>query len=248
MSKRWYNEHRRDHWRRKAKSSGYRSRSAYKLLQCQEKFNLIREGDIVLDVGCHPGGWSQVSVELTGETGRVIGIDTRPCEPITGVELIVGDITEESTQERIIEVLEGEQIHSIVSDISPKLSGQYEMDEAISVDLVCMVMDFAIPLLNNGGSFVTKVFQGRAIEAIVRAAKIRFSKVKRYSPIASRNSSSEVYLVCKNKLPANKIDVGGTTIRLAVENELADQGYIINPDDEEPDDSGPIGFSVHRAK
>ena len=92
------------------------------------------------------------------------------------------------------------------------------------------------------------MFQGRGIEAIVRAAKIRFSKVQRYSPIASRNSSSEVYLVCKNKLPANKIDAGETTIRVAVENELADQGYIIDPDDEEQDDTGPIGFSVHRAK
>ena len=122
------------------------------------------------------------------------------------------------------------------------------MDQAISVDLVCMVMDFAIPLLNNGGSFVTKVFQGRGIEAIVRAARIRFSKVQRYSPIASRNSSSEVYLVCRNKLPANKIDAGETTIRVAVENELVDLGYIIDPDDEEPEDSGPIGFSVHRAK
>jgi len=248
MSKRWYNEHRRDPWRRKAKSSGYRSRSAYKLLQCQERFNLIREGDTVLDIGCHPGGWSQVSTELAGEDGRVIGIDIRPCEPIEGVELMVGDITEESTQAHILEVLGGKSIHAIVSDISPGLTGQYEMDQAISVDLVCMVMDFAIPLLNSGGSFVTKVFQGRGIEAIVDAAKIRFSKVQRFSPIASRNSSSEVYLVCKNKLPANKIDTNETTVRVAVETELANQGFIVDSEDEEPDDSGPIGFSVHRAK
>ena len=248
MSKRWYSEHRRDPWRRKAKSSGYRSRSAYKLLQCQEKFNLIREGDTVLDVGCHPGGWSQVSTELAGEDGRVIGIDLRPCEPIQGVELMVGDITEEDTQKQIFEMLERKPIHSIVSDISPRLTGQYEMDQAISVDLVCMVMDFAIPLLNNGGSFVTKVFQGRGIEAIVRAAKIRFSKVQRFSPVASRNSSSEVYLVCKNKLPANKINADEMTIRESVEKDLADQGFITGSEDEEVEDSGPIGFSVHRAK
>ncbi len=248
MSKRWYSEHRRDPWRRKAKSSGYRSRSAYKLLQCQEKFNLIREGDTVLDVGCHPGGWSQVSTELTGETGRVLGIDLRPCEPIQGVELVVGDITEPGTQKQIFEMLEGKPIHSIVSDISPRLTGQYEMDQAISVDLVCMVMDFAIPLLNNGGSFVTKVFQGRGIEAIVKAAKIRFSKVQRFSPVASRNSSSEVYLVCKNKLPPNKIDSNETTIRESVEKDLADQGFITSSADEEVEVSGPIGFSVHRAK
>ena len=248
MSKRWYNEHRRDPWRRKAKSSGYRSRSAYKLLQCQEKFNLIREGDTVLDIGCHPGGWSQVSVELTGETGRVIAIDLRPCEPVPGVELMVGDITEEGTQREILQMLQRKPIHAIVSDISPRLTGQYEMDQAISVDLVCMVMDFAIPLLNDGGSFITKVFQGRGIEAIVRAAKIRFSKVQRFSPVASRNSSSEVYLVCKNRLPANKIDGDEISIRMSVEKELADQGFIINSEDEKVNDSGPIGFSVHRAK
>jgi 23S rRNA (uridine2552-2'-O)-methyltransferase len=148
----------------------------------------------------------------------------------------------------ILEMLERKPIHAIVSDISPRLTGQYEMDQAISVDLVCMVMDFAIPLLNDGGSFITKVFQGRGIEAIVRAAKIRFSKVQRFSPVASRNSSSEVYLICKNRLPANKIDGDEISIRMAVEKELADQGFIINSEDEEVNDSGPIGFSVHRAK
>ena len=177
MSKRWYNEHRRDPWRRKAKSSGYRSRSAYKLLQCQEKFNLIREGDTILDVGCHPGGWSQVSVELGGGEGRVIGIDLKPCEPIPGVELLVGDITEVGTQDNLLGLLDGAPIHSIVSDISPGLTGQYEMDQAISLDLVCLVMDFSLPLLNKGGSFVTKVFQGRGIEAVVEAAKLNFSKL-----------------------------------------------------------------------
>ena len=248
MSKRWYSEHRRDPWRRKAKSSGYRARSAYKLLQCQEKFNLIREGDTILDIGSHPGGWSQVAVELGGEEGRVIGIDLKPCEPIPGAELIVGDITEEGTQNILLDMLDGEPIHAIVSDISPGLTGQYEMDQASSLDLGCMVMDFSLPLLNPGGSFVTKVFQGRGIEAVVKAAKNRFSKVQRFSPVASRNSSSEVYLVCRNKLP--KVRGGGKqTIRESVEAELAEQGYITDGVEEKDSTAhGRTGFTVHKSR
>ncbi|MDP6742537.1 MAG: RlmE family RNA methyltransferase [Candidatus Thalassarchaeaceae archaeon] len=248
MSKRWYNEHRRDPWRKKAKSSGYRSRSAYKLLQCQEKFNLIREGDTILDVGCHPGGWSQVAVELAGEEGRVIGIDLKPCEPILGVELLVGDITEGDTQDKLLELLDGNPIHSIVSDISPGLTGQYEMDQAISLDLVCLVMDFSLPLLNKGGSFVTKVFQGRGIEAVAQAAKLNFSKVQRFSPVASRNSSSETYLVCKNKLPKIRGKDEDFSVRDFVESSLAEEGFITEVDEPNIEESGKVGFTLHRSR
>mgnify|MGYP001215020247 CR=1 FL=1 len=249
MSKRWYNEHRRDPWRKKAKSSGYRARSAYKLLQCQEKFQLIRKGDTILDVGCHPGGWSQVALELTGDSGRVLGIDLKPCEPIPGVELIVGDITDKKTQEKLLEMLDGQPINSIVSDISPGLTGQYEMDQAISLDLVCLVMDFAFPILNKGGSFVTKIFQGRGIEAAVEVAKQNFSKVQRFSPVASRNSSSETYLVCKNKLPRARGQEVDITVRDFVESSLAKEGFITGVEEEsEPKESGKIGFTLHRAR
>ncbi len=248
MSKRWYNEHRRDPWRRKAKSSGYRSRSAYKLIQCQEKFNLIRKGDTILDVGCHPGGWSQVAVELGGDEGRVIGIDLKPCEPIQGVELLVGDITEIGTQEKLLKLLDGEPINSIVSDISPGLTGQYEMDQAISLDLICLVMDFSLPILNKGGSFVTKVFQGRGIEAVVEAAKLNFSKVQRFSPVASRNSSSETYLVCKNKLPKPRGKDVDISIREFVESSLVEDGFVTVPNESESVVDGKIGFTLHRAR
>ncbi len=249
MSKRWYSEHRRDPWRRKAKSSGYRARSAYKLLQIQEKFNLIREDDTVLDVGCHPGGWAQVAVEQVGPKGRVIGIDLKPCEPIEGAELIVGDITDEAVQSELLAMLDCKPINTIVSDISPGLTGQYERDQAISIDLVCLVMDFSIPLLNNGGAFVTKVFQGRGIEAVVMAAKQRFSKVQRFSPVASRNSSSEVYLVCKNKL-ANP-ERGSTTVREAVEKQLEKEGFVESDEEgltAEETKSERVGFTIHRAR
>ena len=115
-----------DHWSKSqtrfleatSKSSGHRARSAFKLLQIQERFKLIREGDVVLDVGCHPGGWSQVSVELVGPDGTVIGVDLEPCQPVEGATLL-GDITEELTQQKILDQLDNNIINSIVSDISP---------------------------------------------------------------------------------------------------------------------------------
>ena len=95
MSKRWYQENRRDPWRRQAKSKGYRARSAYKLKQIQDKFELIRESDAILDVGCHPGGWTQVSVEETGKDGLVIGVDLKSTTPVEGASIIQGDIVME---------------------------------------------------------------------------------------------------------------------------------------------------------
>ena len=102
MSKRWIQEQQRDTWRRQARSKGYRARSAFKLKQIQEKFTLIREGDLVLDVGCHPGGWTQVAVEETGSHGLVIGIDLRSCVPVDGAQLVTGDVTDTSSQEAIL--------------------------------------------------------------------------------------------------------------------------------------------------
>ncbi len=247
MADRWFTEHRRDPWRRQAKSSGYRSRSAYKLLQCQNKFQLIRPGDVVVDVGCHPGGWTQVAVEQVGEDGLVIGVDLEPCAPIEGSTLIVGDVTEKEVQANIEESLEGRAPNSIVSDISPKLTGRYEMDQAISIELVCMVMDYSFPMLAPGGSFLTKVFQGRGIESLVDAAKAHFSKVQRFSPVASRNSSSEVYLVCKNKLPQPRKWARGKTVFELVQESLTEAGFVTDGGEDE-EFTGKVGFSVHRSK
>ena len=119
MADHWVENHKRDSWRKQAKASGYRARSAFKLKQIQERFNLVREGDYVLDVGCHPGGWAQVAVELVGEDGKVIGVDLQSCAPVEGAVLLTGDITDPITQERILGELEDEPLNVIVSDISP---------------------------------------------------------------------------------------------------------------------------------
>ena len=201
MADRWVQEHQRDSWRRQAKSDGYRARSAYKLKQIQEKYNVIRDGDVVLDVGCHPGGWSQVAVELSGENGTVIGVDLEPCHAVEGAELLVGDITDIDTQERLMNNLDGRSINTVISDISPHLTGNWNTDQAVAMDLVAKVLDFSLPLLNSGGTLITKLFQGVGIDELISVVRPHFSKVRRYNPEASRNSSSEVYLICRNYKP-----------------------------------------------
>ena len=258
MSKRWFQDQQRDTWRRQARSKGYRARSAFKLKQIQEKFALIREGDLVLDVGCHPGGWTQVAVEETGSKGLVIGIDLRSCTPVEGAQIVMGDVTDTSSQEVILELLqEGQKVdgtilaevgqdetrlfNTIVSDISPRLTGQYDRDQAISLELVAMVFDFTLPLLAPGGAFVTKIFQGTGIEGVVNAAKQRFSRVQRFSPDASRNSSSEVFLVCKHKYPLPKKGSRETTVSQELDIHLESEG-IIQLNDPETETEVKSGF------
>ena len=266
LSKRWFQAHQRDTWRKQARSKGYRARSAFKLQQIQNRFEVIREGDLVLDVGCHPGGWTQIAVETTGSEGLVIGVDLLASAPIDGAHLLTGDIKNPDTQDRIAELLnEGECVNgehlpipsgkgrrlfnSIVSDISPSLTGQYDRDQAISLELVAMVFDFTLPLLAPGGSFVTKIFQGTGIEGIVNAAKNRFSRVQRFSPDASRNSSSEVYLVCKNQLPKSKKKSRGISVTRELEIHLESTGIIQDGSDVEDDEKpAKTGFRIVRKK
>ena len=151
MSKRWYQDNRRDAWRRIARSKGYRTRSAYKLKQIQERFGIIRRGDAVLDVGCHPGGWVQVAVEETGEEGLVIGVDLLATSPVDGANIIIGDISEEDTIARISQTLGERELNVVVSDISPNLTGRYDTDQTISLELSTLVLDAAMKFIPPGG-------------------------------------------------------------------------------------------------
>ena len=227
MSKRWYQENRRDPWRREARSKGYRARSAYKLKQIQDKFGIIRKGDSVLDVGCHPGGWTQVAVEEVGENGFVLGVDILSTSPIEGASIIIGDISENSTLEEISNLLGDRDINTVISDISPKLTGRYDTDQAISLELSTLVMDKAMLVLTPGGNFVTKIFQGTGIEGLMKAAKQRFSNVQRYAPTASRKSSSETYLICQNKLPRVKEGAKGKTAYQQVQEHLEEIDVLV---------------------
>ena len=201
MVDRWVQDHQKDSWRKQAKASGYRARSAFKLKQIQERHKIIDKEDSVLDVGCHPGGWAQVSVELVGAKGKVVGVDLQSCVPVEGANLIVGDITDPFTQQAVLDAIDTEVIDVVVSDISPHITGKWDIDQAVSLMLVADVFDFALPILKYGGHFVTKLFQGAGVEELIELVRPHFQTVKRFSPMASRNSSSEVYLVCKFHTP-----------------------------------------------
>ena len=155
MSKRWYQENRRDPWRREARSKGYRARSAYKLKQIQDRFSIIRRGDSVLDIGCHPGGWTQVAVEEAGDEGVVIGVDLLATSPVEGAKLIIGDAMDESTIQVINEFLDHKKINVVISDISPRLTGRYDTDQAISLELSTTVLDVAMGVSFRPGELLS---------------------------------------------------------------------------------------------
>ena len=208
MPDRWVQDRRNDAWTKQAKAGGYRARSAFKLKQIQERFELLREDDSVLDVGCHPGGWAQVAVELVGDRGLVVGIDLLPCQEVKGATLLVGDITDERTQEAVLEHIPGRHLNAVISDISPDITGKWDIDQTVSLSLVAEVFDFGLPLLKSGGNMVAKLFQGVGVEEFIKCVKPHFTKVKRFAPMSSRNSSSEVYLVCRNHVPWNSPPTG----------------------------------------
>lgn len=240
MSKRWYQDNRRDAWRRIARSKGYRTRSAYKLKQIQERFGIIRKGDVVLDVGCHPGGWTQVAVEEVGEEGLVIGVDLLATSPVDGASIIIGDITEEDTISRVKKSLGERVLNIVVSDISPNLTGRYDTDQTISLELSTLVLDAAMEFIPTGGSFITKIFQGTGIEGLVDAAMDRFSNVQRYSPTASRSASSETYLICQNRLPQPRARARGMSAFEQLQGHLSELGVVVEKDDEEVETK--VGF------
>jgi 23S rRNA (uridine2552-2'-O)-methyltransferase len=176
-----------------------------------------------------------VLVEEVGEDGLVIGVDLLATSAVEGAKILIGDITERSTIERIAEIVGKRGLNAVVSDISPRLTGRYDTDQAISLELSTTALDAAMALLSPGGGFVTKVFQGAGIEGLVDSAKQRFSSVGRFSPTASRSASSETYLICQNKLPKPLGSAAGSTALEHVREHLASIGIVVegNVEDEE---------------
>jgi 23S rRNA (uridine2552-2'-O)-methyltransferase len=187
----------KDHYYRKAKEEGYRARSAYKLLQINEKFHLIKKGDSVVDLGAAPGGWLQVAKQLSG--GRIVGVDLEGITPIPGVATFRADITQESTVDLIKEAIGG-SADVVISDAAPDLSGAWDMDHAISIDLARSALKMAEALLKARGNFLVKVFQGDMFPGFLSEVKRDFSSVQAHSPAASRKESAETYIVAKHLL------------------------------------------------
>ena len=194
---RWYSEKKREHYYKEAKRQGYRARSAFKLKQIQKKYSIFKDGDTVLDFGAAPGGWSQVTKEFVGDNGRVIGIDLLPIQPFPGVKFIKGNLTEITTIDKIKSEMNDTKANVIISDMSPNISGVYSIDHAQSVYLCENALDLAVSLLQYDGNFICKIFSGPELEGFIIKIKNYFKKINRFSPPASRKSSSEIYIISK---------------------------------------------------
>jgi 23S rRNA (uridine2552-2'-O)-methyltransferase len=195
----------RDHYYRLAKEEGYRARSAYKLLQINEKFHIIKKGNSVVDLGAAPGGWLQVAQKLSD--GKIVGVDLEAIEPVPGTVTFRADITQESTVELIKSALEGDA-DVVISDAAPNLTGAWDMDHAVSIDLARSSLRMAKVLLRPRGNFLVKVFQGDMFVDFLNEVRKEFTSVQAHSPLASRKESAETYIVAKKLLtgPVRKGD------------------------------------------
>jgi len=191
----WLKRHVNDPYVHRARAQGYRSRAAYKLAEVVERDGLARPGDAVVDLGAAPGSWSQALVERVGRAGRVIAVDLLEIIPIPGVTAICGDFREETVLKRLDDALGGRKLDLVVSDMAPNLSGVRATDQARSIHLCELALEFAQVRLKPGGVFLVKVFQGAGYPEFLAAMRRVFVDVSSRKPRASRGASSEMYLL-----------------------------------------------------
>lgn len=196
-SRRWLDRQHADCYVQQAKQAGFRARSAYKLLEIQEKDKILQKGMGVVDLGAAPGGWAQVAVQVVGETGYVLAIDILPMENMTGVDIVLGDFREKEVFDKLVSKLNEKPVDLVMSDMSPNLSGIPMVDQARSMELAEMALEFAEIVLVKNGNFLVKVFQGSGLQKYEALLKERFSRVIVRKPKASRAESREVYLLAK---------------------------------------------------
>ncbi len=188
-------EHVSDPWVKKAKTEGYRSRAAYKLIEIDKKDRLLHKGQIVVELGAAPGSWTQIVARKVLPGGRVIAMDLLPFEAIQGVEFIQGDFSDDVILETLESRLEGRQIDLVLSDIAPNLSGIATIDQGRMMNLAELVLDFADQHLRPGGNMLIKLFQGAGFMEYRTAMQALFATVVSRKPEASRDRSAEVYLL-----------------------------------------------------
>jgi 23S rRNA (uridine2552-2'-O)-methyltransferase len=194
-SKAWMQEHVNDPYVKLAQKDGYRARAAYKLIEIDDKDRLIKPGMVVVDLGSTPGSWSQVAIQRLKGNGRVIALDLLPMVGIPGVEFIQGDFREDEILEQLEEKLNGQQIDLVISDMAPNITGISSVDQPNAVYLTELAVDFSLKWLKPEGNFLVKVFVGSGFEEIVKIMRESFDKVVTRKPKASRDRSTEVYLL-----------------------------------------------------
>lgn len=200
-SKAWMQEHVSDEYVKRAQKDGYRARAAYKLMEIDDKDHLIKPGMTIVDLGSAPGSWSQVAVQRLKGQGRVIALDLLEMAPIHGVDFIQGDFREEAVLHQLEQLLSSRQVDLVIADMAPNISGISAVDQARAAYLTELALDFCLKWLKPEGSFLVKVFAGSDFDGIVRNMRAGFEKVVTRKPKASRDRSSELYLLgLKRKL------------------------------------------------
>ena len=191
----WIQRHVKDPYVKQSQVDGFRSRASYKLLEIVEKDRLIRSGMTVVDLGSSPGGWSQVASGLVGPSGSVVALDILPMDPVSGVEFIQGDFTEDPTWDRLQCLVKNKSVDLVISDMAPNLSGNQEIDQPAMMHLAEMSLDLALKSLDVKGVFISKLFHGQGFDRFVLEVRKLFNKVSIVKPQASRPKSKEVYIV-----------------------------------------------------
>ena len=203
----------KDEFYNRAKQEGYRSRAAYKLQQLDEECGLLSQGDIAVDLGAAPGGWLQVAAQRVGASGKVVGVDLQSVRDLSAdeagsgdgaahIETVRGDMTEADTRERVADLVGEGGADVVLSDMAPNMTGEYDLDHARSVHLARQAFETALTVLPAGGDLVVKVFDGRDLDDLREEIDAEFEYVRDVRPRASRDSSSELYLVAKNRITA----------------------------------------------
>lgn len=203
---RWVVERQNEYYYKLAKKLNYRSRASFKLMQIDDRFGIFRRGDAVVDLGASPGGWLQVAKERVEASGKVVGVDLQRIRPLDDVVTIVGDINDDSTMIELLEVFGG-RADVVLSDMAPNIMGHYSTDHARSVDLCMSAIDVCDRVLRKNGKMVCKVFMGDLMDTLLDALDKKFRSVRVYSPAASRETSSEVYVISEGFLAKHNVNL-----------------------------------------
>jgi 23S rRNA (uridine2552-2'-O)-methyltransferase len=196
-SNQWLQRHVKDPFVRKARSEGYRSRAAYKLIEANTRERFLVPGARVVDLGAAPGGWSQVAGQKVAPGGTVVAVDLLEIAPMSGVKVLRGDCREPAIQAQLVDAMGGHKADVVLSDMSPNISGIASADQARAAELVRMAMDFCRSQLEPDGVFLVKVFQGGEFAGLLKELKGMFRQVRTLKPAASREESRETYLLAR---------------------------------------------------
>jgi len=197
-SKNWLRRHVNDPYVQRSRKEGYRARSAYKLIEIDDRDRILKPGALVVDLGAAPGGWAQVVVKRVGATGRVVAIDLLDMAPVDGAQVIQGDFSAASGLAAVVAALGGQRVDVVLSDMAPNLSGIAISDQARVMALAELARDFAVGQLKPAGVFLVKVFQGEGYDEFLRSLRAAFGKVVVRKPDASRGESAELYLLARD--------------------------------------------------